>query len=116
MATLTIQKITRTGIIPTFAAADAALTDKVANDGNTFLEFKNTNGVVRNITILSQLAAGAIPPGAVLQNVTVQIPITTGDKMIGPFPVSSFNDPTNYLIWTFDAQPGLTIGCFSLNP
>jgi hypothetical protein len=115
MATLTVQKIVRTGITPSFAAADV-LGDKVANDGQTFVELKNTNGANRTPTFASQIAAGAIPPGAVKQDVAVIIPLTSGDKMIGPWPTSYFNDPTGFLTWTYDAVTNLTVGCFTIAP
>ena len=104
----TVQSISRDGVTPTFGAANA---DGYAlpGDGRTWIECKNINGATRTVT--------ADIPGTVdglaVTDKAVVVAATTGDKIIGPFPPSIYNQVTGvwagYVLLTFDAVADLTI-------
>lgn len=107
----TVQVITRDGVTPTFGAANA---DGYAlpGDGKTWIELKNTNGATRTVTF-------DIPgtyDGLAVTDKAVIVPITTGDKIIGPFPPAVYNQISGThagkVLITFDAVADLTIGFF----
>jgi len=109
MAELTVQVVALAGITPAYAAA-AAGGDTVKNDGRIFLHFKNTNAAARNVTITPQRKYR----GVTLSPVTVAIPLTTGDKMIGPFDPEAFNQADGTLAITYDAVTNLTVAAVRL--
>ncbi len=103
MALLTAQDVARTGLAPSYTAVSAS--DTFANDGTVVLHVKNTSGTVDTVTVASvaQCNQGSS------HNVTVTVPITTGDRMIGPFEPSRFNDPvTGYVTVTHSQTTGVT--------
>lgn len=86
-------------------AADVA-GNTFTNDGTTLLRFKNTNAATRTATVT--FASQAID-GSTLTNPTGKsytIPLTTGDRLCGPFPVVTYG--TNPLI-TYDAVSNLSV-------
>jgi hypothetical protein len=109
MATLSPQTIVYTGLIPTYAAA-ASGGDQFLNDGRTFIQLKNTNAGNRTVTIVTQATAA----GRAIADDAVVIPLTVGDKMIGPFPTGIYNDANGYVQLTYDAVTDVTIGVFKL--
>jgi hypothetical protein len=108
-----VESIVRGGLTPTFGAANA---DGYAlpGDGKTFVEVKNTNGATRTVTID---IPGTVD-GLVVTDKAVVVDATTGDKMIGPFPPGTYNQPTGTwagrVLITFTAVTGVTIGFFRL--
>ena len=79
---LTVQDIDRDGIAPSYAAGDA-LGHSFNNIGeNIFLQVKNTDASPITVTILNP----SVLDGEDVPDKTVSVPATTGDKMIGPFP------------------------------
>lgn len=112
MATLTVQPINRTGPTPTYAATSSG-GDACEVGDDIFLHFKNTNAATRTVTLAIPSGASTYP-NVTYTNVAVVIPATTGDKMIGPIS-ALFKDPATGLCQiTYDAVPGLTVGCFKL--
>jgi hypothetical protein len=110
MATLTAQDVSGTSsVTPTYTAADVA-GDQCANDGKILLHFKNTNAAARNVTIAS---VATCSQGAT-HNVTVNVPATTGDKMVGPFDAARFTNSTGFLTWTYDAVTNLTVAVLTV--
>jgi hypothetical protein len=109
MATLSPQTIVQAGITPTYAAA-AVAGDQFLNDGRTFIQLKNTNGSTRTVTIAT---SGTISGRAIADDAVV-IPVTTGDKMIGPFPQGIYNDANGYVQLTYSAVTDLTIAVVKL--
>jgi len=112
MAALTTQTIVETGITPTFAAVAAS--DTFDPDARTFVEVKNAGGTQDVVTIT--VAAGD-PPGLTISDLSVTVPITTGDKMIGPFPPQFFGDPTTGKVTIAHSfTTSVTCGVFKLQP
>lgn len=112
MATLSTQTVTRAGVGPTYAAANAG-GDACETGDSIYLHVKNTNGATRTVTLVVPSSASTYPNVA-YQSVAVTVPATTGDRLIGP--VSAlFKDPSTGLCSiTYDAVTGLTVGCFKL--
>ena len=109
MAVLTVQQLTRAGITPTYAAA-AGGGDSFPNDGQTFVQFKNTNAAARNVTIATQVTVD----GKAVADDVINVPLTTGDVMVGPFPPGIYNDVNGRVQLTYDAVTNLTVGVFRL--
>ena len=113
MAVLAVQQIVRTGLNPALAAA-AAGGDAFPNTGRVFLRVANAHATLaRTATVASQLPAGAIPQGAVKDDLDVQVPVL-GERWIGPFDPSSFNDANGRVVVTYDTEADLTVGAFAL--
>jgi hypothetical protein len=93
--------LARTGITPTYNAATAPATggDGFSNDGKTFIHVLNT-GTEKTLTIQTP---GTVD-GLAISDRTVTIPATTGNKMIGPFQTSIYNqsDGKVYLDWSLE--------------
>ena len=109
MATLTVQDISFTGLSASFVAV-AAGGDQFANDGRIFIFLKNTNGATRTVTANSQSNCSQ----GFDHDIAVVVPATTGEKMIGPFPPSRFNDGSGNVLLTYDADAGVTIAAIRL--
>ena len=105
MAVLTVQQVALAGLTPTYASA-AAGGDSFANDGNVVLHVKNTNAAARTVTVTSQVQA---TPGRVAANNAVVVPLTVGDKFIGPFDPTIWNDANGLTQITYSAETGVTI-------
>ena len=105
---VTTQEISRGGITPSYAAGSASNTYHLPNDGRTYLHFKKTGAGACNVTIQTP---GTVDSQAVADRV-VQVPATTGDKKIGPFPRDVYNDGSGELVFTLSEATGLTFGAF----
>jgi len=108
---LTVQVVSLTGIAPTYGAATVTQGDDFENDGNTFLQVKNS-GTQKTITITTP----ATIHGVAIADVAVIIPATTGDKMIGPFPPEIFNDGNGRVHTLMDVETGVTLAAFRVRP
>lgn len=97
MAQLNPQQVGITGTTPAYAAVTAS--DTIVPDDRTFLIVKNTTATVDN--------AAVVVPGSVYgqarPDVTVVVPITTGERWIGPM-VADLADPTTGLITVTHSQ------------
>lgn len=105
MAVLTVQQAALAGLTPTYAAA-AVAGDSFPNDGRTVLHVKNTNAAARTVTVASQKTATA---GLAPANNAVVVPLTVGDKIIGPFDASVWNDVNGNVQITYSVETGVTI-------
>jgi len=112
MATLTKQTITRTGLGPTYAAA-AGGGDKFAPGDDTFLHVKNASGAPITVTVVTP---GSVE-GQAIADLTVSVPATTGDRMIGPFPLALFANSadSNLASITYSGVTSLTIAAVKLS-
>lgn len=104
MALLTVQSITRAGVLPTYAAA-AGGGDTFLPSTDTFLHVKNGSGGALTVT--------AATPGSVaglaIADAAVSVPATS-ERMIGPFPAEYFADPTTGLCnVTYSGVTSLTV-------
>ena len=106
---LVVQDLVMAGITPTYAAATATQGDDFANDGGTFLQVKNT-GAGKTLTITTP----ATIRGVAVADPAIAIPLTTGDKMIGPFPPDLFNDGNGRVHTVLDDATAVTIAAFKV--
>jgi hypothetical protein len=107
MALLTVQKMALTGTTPTFGAV--ASSDTFPNDGKTYLEVKNTSGTQDTVTVAAQSTCNQ---GVLHDSVTV-VPITTGDKVIGPFEPTRFNNSSGQCTVTHTQTASVTCAVIS---
>lgn len=114
MGTYTVQKITRAGITPSFAAVAASDQFVCPNDKRTYLEVINAGGTIDNVgvapvqTKVRTEVAGDIDVDAI----AVAVPITTGRKKIGPFPPAYIN--AGLVTVTHSFTTSVTAGAFYL--
>lgn len=91
MALLSIQQVAITGTTPSYGAVSSS--DTVVPDDRVFLIVKNASGTADTCTV--------VVPGTVYgqarADVAVTVPITTGERWIGPL-VADLADPTTGLI------------------
>ena len=111
MATLTKQQITPAGIAPSFVAAAGGGDKHVPGDGS-FIEVKNGSGSPITVTIDDPNSIA--PAGAATFNpdLSVSVPATTGDRMIGPLGARFANPADGLCAITYSAVTSLTIGSF----
>jgi archaellum component FlaG (FlaF/FlaG flagellin family) len=98
------QSITRTGLAPAYTAADNANGETCPNDGNLFLHVKNTGGGACTVSV----AIPGLIDGQTVPSKTVVVPITTGDRMIGPFPTGQYNDSSGNIGVSYSTGTGVT--------
>lgn len=110
MATLATQLITRAGTAPSYAAA-AGGGDRFTPGPTTFLHVKNASGGAITVTIVTPRTDAY---GNAIADNTVSVPLTTGDRMIGPFPAEAYGSLTDGLAdITYSGVTSLTIGAFA---
>lgn len=108
MSLRTPQVIITEGITPALTAAEAG-GDEWVNSGREFIHVKNS-GAETTVIINSQ----ALCDQGVDHDITVTIPLTTGWKMIGPFPKNRWNDTAGKVQLTYGDHTNLTIGIVRL--
>lgn len=82
------QKITRAGLNPSMTAPTAD--GDVIDYGNVILAINNTSGATLTVTVQTPGTVDGLPIG----ELTVSIP-TAGIREIGPFPRSTFAQPSD---------------------
>lgn len=110
MAALTTQTILRTGLAPTYSAVSAS--DTFTPGPYTFLHVKNAGGSSDTVTIT--VAAGDPDPTLVIADLTVSVPATTGDRMIGPFPPQYFANSVGVATVTHSFTTSVTCAVLNL--
>lgn len=97
MALLSIQQVAITGTTPSYGAVAAS--DTIVPDDRAFLIVKNASGTVDNVVV--------VVPGSTYgqanPDVTVTVPITTGERWIGPM-TAALADPASGLITVTHSQ------------
>ena len=103
--TLAAQKIVRAGLVPTYTTPLLTTNNyKFKNDGKTFLHVKKTGAGACDCTFTTPRTVGSLA----IADPVVQVPATTGDKMIGPFEPDLFNDGDGNVTVTFSEITGLS--------
>lgn len=94
---LSPQQILRTGLNPTFSAADGSNQNSFENNGQTYLHVKNGGGSSINVTIDTPGTVDGLAVG----NLIVAVP-NGGERIIGPFPQNIYNqvDGKVYVDWS----------------
>jgi hypothetical protein len=102
----TVQRIQRSGLEATYAAAASGEGNSFANSGNTFLHVKNGSGSEVTVTI----ASTAVVDGLAVADATVAVPAGE-DRMIGPFSTTTFGSTVTV---TFSATTSVTVAAITL--
>ncbi len=117
-ASVTTQNLTEGAPVQLGTAYAAATSggDSFANDGRTFFLVKNANGSTATITITPGNATRAVPGVGVVtkSTVSVVVPATTGEAIIGPFPPAFYNDASGNVNVTYSAVTSLTVAAVRL--
>ncbi|MHB0934897.1 MAG: hypothetical protein ACYC6A_00780 [Armatimonadota bacterium] len=109
MATLAVQVVNTTGVVPSYNAA-AELGDEFVNNGKTFIHVKNGGAAPITVTVAAQNACSL----AVLHDVAVVI-ANAAEKMIGPFSRTVYNDGDGNAQLTYSDHTSVTVAVLS-NP
>ena len=107
------QKVIRGGMGATYTTdAILTLTDTftVRNTGRMIMHFLKGAAVICNVLIDTPAKVGGID----VANITVAVPANTGNKVIGPFPPSIFNDGNGDLKFTMDDIDGVTVAALEI--
>jgi len=105
------EKVVRTGLAATYTATMLTTnTYTVRNTGRMILHFLKGAAVICNVTIQTPAMVGGLD----VAEVTVAIPATTGNKFIGPFPPSIFNNGSGDLKFTMDDIDGVTVAALEI--
>lgn len=109
MAALTVQNISRTGVVPSYAAVAAS--DTFLPDSNTIIHVKNGGGSSDTVTVA---VLRGDPPGLTIADVTMAV-ANGAEKFQGPWPAEFFADPTTGLATiTHSFQTSVTIAVLKL--
>lgn len=110
------QQLADSGVAPTYTLSGASpllnVTDSftVGNDGRVMLHFKKTGAGACTVTIVTP---GTVR-GKAIADATVNVPATTGDVMIGPFPPDLYNDANGNISFTLSDVTGLSVAVVRL--
>jgi hypothetical protein len=113
---LALQTTARAGITPTYGAALAAGHAFDNSGGNVILHVKNAGGSPITVTI----GGTKTVDGRTLPALTVSVPATSGDKIIGPFPKDLYNAANadtslaEAITVDYSAVTSLTIAAFKI--
>ena len=107
-----IEQIIKAGLTATYTSSGLTTTDTylVSNDGNVFLHFKKTGAGACTVTI----ATPNTVQGLSIADQTISIPATTGDKFVGPFSATLFNDAAGNVSFTLSDTVGLSFAVLRL--
>jgi hypothetical protein len=107
MAVLAIQQVAQTGLAPVYSAA-AAGGDSMETGERNYLHVKNGGGASITVTVNSQRTCDQ----GFDHDLTVVVPATTGERVIGPI-TDRFKDPTTgRALITYTAVTTVTVGAF----
>lgn len=104
------QQIALAGLAPSYAAVDQPNGNTFVNGPNVFLHVKNTGIGACTVTVITPAKISGVD----IADPTVVVPATTGDRMIGPFDPTIFNqsDGTVYVDWS--TGTGVTVAVVKL--
>ena len=129
MATLTVNQITRTGLVlgialaSTLSVESAAASDQFPNDGKTFVMVANDDTDPHSVVFTSQKSVLGLNLAELIVAVVANMVDGEDYKIIGPFPKNIFNDANGRVQVTYkeaadgsgiDASADFSIIVFSL--
>ena len=103
----TPEDVVRSGLIATYASDFTVVgsnTYIIRNNGKVLLHIKKSGAGACNLIITTPNTVDGLAVG----DRTVVIPATTGDKFIGPFPPSIYNDGNGDMEISFSEVTGIT--------
>jgi hypothetical protein len=111
MALLSAQTVTKAGTTPSYSAVNASDTITAVTGVLQFLHVKNANGSNCTVTITD---AGVTPAGSAATNPTVVVPLTSGDKMIGPLSNALASTSTGLITVSYSVTSSVTAALISV--
>jgi hypothetical protein len=108
MALLTVQKIVKAGLNPTYGAA-AATGDQFPNNGQTFVHVKNGGTAAITVTVDSVRPCDQ----GFDHDYVISVP-AGGERMIGAFEQSRFNNADQRVSISYSGVTSVTIAVLSL--
>jgi hypothetical protein len=111
MALLTPQTVVKAGITPTYSAVNSTDTVAVAAGVLQFLHVKNANASNCTVTLTD---SGTTPAGSAATSPTVLVPLTTGDKMIGPLSNALASSATGLISIGYSVTSSVTAALISV--
>lgn len=106
---LATQQVTRTGLTPAFTTPNVD-GHSVPNDGHVMLEVKNASAAPITVTVQTP----GVVDGLAISERVVTVPLTSGDKMIGPFPPGIYNQPDGVFNVDFSAVVDVSVAAVRL--
>jgi hypothetical protein len=111
--TLTVATIARTGTtFALVAAADDTL--YIPNNGRTWVHIADAGAQITATFVSYASNYTNIPEGMTATNLSVTIPASTGNKIIGPFNQRSWNNASDYLVLILSSITSITVAAYSL--
>lgn len=113
MATVTLNPdiAVEAGVAPTRTGAlSTGNTYKFRNNGKTLLHFRKSGANACTVTLTAQ---GTVR-GHALANQTVNVPATTGDVIVGPFPRDIYDDSNHDVSFTVSEVTGLDVAVIQI--
>jgi hypothetical protein len=111
MALLTAQVVVKTGLAPVYTAVNASDTITPVSGAKQYLHVKNGNAAACTVTIVD---AGTTAAGSAATNPTVVVPLTTGDRMIGPLSNALADPSTGLITVQYSLTPTVTAALISV--
>lgn len=109
-AVLSVQKVVPSGLAPVYSAGNQVDGHEFANDGNVLLHVKNTGGGACTVTVQTPAIVG----GMAVADAVVAVPATTGDRMIGPFNTTIFNQAGGLVYVDLSTATGVTLAAIKV--
>jgi hypothetical protein len=103
---LTVQQIVRSGLTPTYSAANAD-GHSFPNGGTEYLHVKNGGGGSINVTVQTPNTVD----GLAITDRVVAVP-NGGERIIGPFPRATYNQGADEVYVDFSGVTSVTCGAF----
>jgi hypothetical protein len=96
-------------------SAASAGGDALPAGNDVYLRVKNGNAAVCTVTVMAA-GANSGPNGTFLAPLALgSVPASTGDRVFGPFPASTFADPSDGLVHiTYSVTTTVTVGVYRL--
>ena len=110
---LAYSQVVNTGLSTSYNTNNILTTTtyNVANDGRVFLHFKKSGAGTATVSIVT----AATVQGLAVADLSISIPASTGDKIIGPFAPSLFNDSNGNVGFTVSGDTtSLSMAAFRL--
>jgi hypothetical protein len=115
MATLTTQFVNEDGLQITLSSASES-GDDWENNGQQFIFVKNGSGESLTITITTQITSFESPTYGDSTKSNATLVVANGQHgMIGPFPVSAYNDTNGKANITYSSVSSVQVGIFEIN-
>lgn len=108
MAILTVQTISRSGLLPSLVAA-AGGGDEFANEGKTFLWVVNGDVSSKTVTLVTPQSV----LGLAIEDLQVTVPASE-QRLVGPLPVGIFNDANSRVQVTYSDVTSVTVAAVNM--